>query len=123
MRPAAPAWTVQYASAHQWYAEFLSWQGRFQEAFAESQQARQLDPLSLIIAGDYAWILYDSRQYDSAVNQCRSVLELDPNDDRARNMMILAICNWADMTGRLKGQSLGSSRSRAMAPGVESGRL
>lgn len=25
----------QYATAHQWYAEFLSWQGRFDEAFAE----------------------------------------------------------------------------------------
>ena len=56
----------QYATAHQWYAESLSWQGRFNEAFAESEQARQLDPLSLIIMSDYASILYNSRQYDSA---------------------------------------------------------
>src|SRR5579872_3023372 len=69
----------QYATAHQWYGEFLSWQGRFEEAFAESQQARQLDPLSLIIASDYASILFDARQYDSALKQCRSLLELDPN--------------------------------------------
>jgi tetratricopeptide (TPR) repeat protein len=80
----------QYATAHQWYAEFLSWQGRFDEAFAESKQARQLDPLSLIIAGDYASILYLSRQYDSTVKQWRSVLELDPNYDRARDVMIPA---------------------------------
>jgi tetratricopeptide (TPR) repeat protein len=78
----------QYATAHQWYAEFLSWQGRFQEAFAESEQARQLDPLSLIIASDYASILYDSRQYDSAIKQCRSVLELDPNFEHVRDVMI-----------------------------------
>jgi TolB-like protein/Tfp pilus assembly protein PilF len=78
----------QYATAHQWFAEFLSWQGRFEEAFAESEQARQLDPLSLIIASDYASILYDSRQYDSAVKQYRSVLELDPNFDHARDSMI-----------------------------------
>jgi TolB-like protein/DNA-binding winged helix-turn-helix (wHTH) protein/Flp pilus assembly protein TadD len=78
----------QYASAHQWYAESLSWQGRFQEAFAESKQARQLDPLSMIIATDYAAILYYSRQYDSAVRQCRSVLELDPNFHHARELMI-----------------------------------
>jgi TolB-like protein/DNA-binding winged helix-turn-helix (wHTH) protein/Tfp pilus assembly protein PilF len=78
----------QYATAHQWYAEFLSWQGRFDEAFAESSQARQLDPLSLIIATDHASILYYSRQYESAVEQCRSVLELDPTYDHARIPMI-----------------------------------
>jgi TolB-like protein/DNA-binding winged helix-turn-helix (wHTH) protein len=78
----------QYATAHQWYAESLSWQGRFEEAFAESERARQLDPLSLIIASDYAAILYNSRQYDSSLKQCRSVLELDPDYDRAQGMMI-----------------------------------
>jgi TolB-like protein/DNA-binding winged helix-turn-helix (wHTH) protein/Flp pilus assembly protein TadD len=78
----------QYATAHQWYAEFLSWQGRFDEAFAESGQARQLDPLSMIIATDHASILYYSRQYESAVEQCRSVLELDPAFDHAATSMI-----------------------------------
>jgi len=37
-----------YATAHHWYAEFLSWQGRFDEAFAESERARQLDPLTML---------------------------------------------------------------------------
>jgi TolB-like protein/DNA-binding winged helix-turn-helix (wHTH) protein/Flp pilus assembly protein TadD len=78
----------QYATAHQWYAEFLSWQGRFEEAFAESEQALRLDPLSLIIASDRASILYNSRQYESALKQCRSVLELDPNYEHAQDMMI-----------------------------------
>jgi TolB-like protein/DNA-binding winged helix-turn-helix (wHTH) protein/lipoprotein NlpI len=80
----------QYATAHQWYAEFLSWQGRFPEAFAESEQARKLDPLSLIIATDRAYILYESRQYESALKQWRSVLDLDPNYDRAEDLMIAA---------------------------------
>ena len=78
----------QYATGHQWYAEFLSWQGRFEEAFAESDQARLLDPLSLIIASDYAAILYNSRQYDNALKQCQLVLELDPNFDHARVLML-----------------------------------
>ncbi len=78
----------QYATAHQWYAEFLSWQGRFDEAFQESAQARQLDPLSLIIATDHASIFYYSRQYERAIEQCRSVLELDPTYSRAREGMI-----------------------------------
>src|SRR6202040_3475636 len=42
-----------YATAHQWYAEYLTWLGRFDEAFRESERARQLDPLSLIIVTDY----------------------------------------------------------------------
>jgi TolB-like protein/DNA-binding winged helix-turn-helix (wHTH) protein/Tfp pilus assembly protein PilF len=73
-----------YATAHHWYAEFLSWQGRFDEAFAESERARQLDPLSLIIASDNAAILYYSRQYDRAIAQCRTVLEMEPGFPRAR---------------------------------------
>jgi TolB-like protein/DNA-binding winged helix-turn-helix (wHTH) protein/Flp pilus assembly protein TadD len=80
----------QYATAHQWYAEFLSWQGRFPEAFAESEQARQLDPISLIGATDRASILYESRQYDSALKQWRSVLDLDPTYDHAEHLMIPA---------------------------------
>src|SRR5579872_2024200 len=78
----------QYATAHQWYGEFLSWQGRFQEAFAESERARQLDPLSLIIANDHARILYDSHQYEDALAQYRSVLDLDPSFYYAQGGMI-----------------------------------
>lgn len=72
-----------YATAHQWYAEYLSWQGRFDEALAESERARQLDPLSLIIATDHAVILYYSRQYERAIAQFRSVLDMDPHFNRA----------------------------------------
>ena len=43
-----------YATAHHWYAEYLNWRGRFDEALQESERARQLDPLSLIIATDNA---------------------------------------------------------------------
>jgi len=68
-----------YATAHQWYAEFLSWQGRQAEALAESEKARQLDPLSLIIAVDYGSVLYRARRYDDAIAQYRVVLEMDPN--------------------------------------------
>ena len=71
-----------YATGHQWYAECLALQGRFDEAFAESERARQLDPLSLIIAADHAVILYDSRQYDRAIEQFRAVREMEPDFPR-----------------------------------------
>jgi adenylate cyclase len=72
-----------YSTGHHWYAEHLAWEGRFDEAFRENERARQLDPLSLIIASDYGAILYYSRQYDRAIAQFRAVREMDPNFSRA----------------------------------------
>ena len=72
-----------YATAHQWFAEYLTWRGRFDEALQESERARQLDPLSLIIAADNGAILYFSRDYDRAIQKFGSVLEMDPNLSRA----------------------------------------
>ncbi len=72
-----------YATAHHWYAESLALQGRFDEAFREIERARQLDPLSLIIATDNGAILYFSRQYDRAIQQLRTVLDMEPDFPRA----------------------------------------
>jgi len=72
-----------YATAHHWYAEHLTWRGRFDEALRESERARQLDPLSLIIAADNGATLYYSRQYDRAIAQFAAVRELDPDFPRA----------------------------------------
>jgi TolB-like protein/DNA-binding winged helix-turn-helix (wHTH) protein/Tfp pilus assembly protein PilF len=72
-----------YATGHHWYAEHLTWMGRFDVALRESEQARQLDPLSLIIAADNAAFLYYSRQYDRAIEQFRAVRELDPGFPRS----------------------------------------
>jgi TolB-like protein/Tfp pilus assembly protein PilF len=79
-----------YATAHQWYAEYLSWQGRFQEALAESESARRLDPLSLIIATDHGAVYYYARQYDRAIAMARAVLEMDPNFPRAPGLLFNA---------------------------------
>jgi TolB-like protein/DNA-binding winged helix-turn-helix (wHTH) protein/Tfp pilus assembly protein PilF len=77
-----------YATAHQWYAEYLSWMGRFDEALVESEKARQLDPLSMIIAADHAMILYFARQYNRAIAQAHTVLNMDPTSSRAENVLI-----------------------------------
>ncbi len=79
----AIALNPNYATAHHWYAEHLMWRGRFAEALQESERARQLDPLSLIIAADNGFILYCARQYDRAIEKWRSVLAVDPDFPRA----------------------------------------
>jgi tetratricopeptide (TPR) repeat protein len=66
-----------YPTAHQWYAFLLSALGRHEEAIAQARQARNLDPLSLVINADFGMVLYFARQYAGAVEQFRKTLELD----------------------------------------------
>jgi TolB-like protein/DNA-binding winged helix-turn-helix (wHTH) protein/Flp pilus assembly protein TadD len=79
-----------YATAHHWCAEHLMWRGRFDDALRESERARQLDPLSLIIATDNGAVLYYSRQYDGAIEKLRAVRELDPSFPRAHGLLVWA---------------------------------
>jgi TolB-like protein/DNA-binding winged helix-turn-helix (wHTH) protein len=72
-----------YPTAYQWYAEYLTWLGRFDEASRASERARELDPLSLIIAADNGMIFYYSRQYNRAETKLNVVLEMDPTFNRA----------------------------------------
>jgi tetratricopeptide (TPR) repeat protein len=51
-----------YATARHWCAEYLTLLGRFEDSRVEMGRARQLDPLSLIIATDNAVLLYYARQ-------------------------------------------------------------
>jgi TolB-like protein/Tfp pilus assembly protein PilF len=71
-----------YATAHQWYAEELAIVGRFPEAMGEIEQARTLDPLSVIIDADYGTIQYLSRRYDAAIQRYHAVLEMEPEFPR-----------------------------------------
>ncbi|MBA3768764.1 MAG: tetratricopeptide repeat protein, partial [Acidobacteria bacterium] len=68
-----------YATAHQWYAEYLSTMGRHEEAITEIKRAQELDPLSLIISSTAGWVFYNARQYDQAIVQLRQSIEMDPN--------------------------------------------
>lgn len=68
-----------YPTAHQWYAFLLSALGRHREAVTRARQARDLDPLSLVINADLGMILYFARDYAAAVEQLRATLELDPS--------------------------------------------
>lgn len=68
-----------YATAHQWYAEYLSAMGRTDEALSEIKKAEELDPFSLIISAVEAWILYFARDFDGAIAKCLKVIDMDPN--------------------------------------------
>ena len=67
-----------YATAHHWYALFLSGLGRHSEALIEIRRAAELDPLSLIINTEVAWAKYFAGDYDRAVEAFKKTLEMDP---------------------------------------------
>lgn len=76
-----------YATAHQWYGEFLAYMERFEEAMAESRRARELDPLSLIINTDLAKVHTLARRYDEAIALYQEALKLDPEFPEALGLL------------------------------------
>jgi serine/threonine-protein kinase len=68
-----------YAIGQLWYALYLSYLGRLEEAMAEIIKALRLEPLSLLINVNLGFILYCKRQYDEAIEQCLKTIEMDPN--------------------------------------------
>ncbi len=66
-----------YATAHQWYGNFLAVHGRFDESAAAFGKAIALDPLSPLKQAALGWSRYFARRYDEAAAQCRRALELD----------------------------------------------
>jgi serine/threonine protein kinase/tetratricopeptide (TPR) repeat protein len=68
-----------YATAHHWYAYFLSNLGRHEEAIREIKIARNLDPLSPRISANVGLLLYFARRYGEAIEELNKVLEVDPN--------------------------------------------
>jgi len=66
-----------YATAHQWYGEFLTAIGRFDEGIAEGKRALELDPLLLMASYDLGTSYYCARQYDKTIEESRKALELD----------------------------------------------
>jgi tetratricopeptide (TPR) repeat protein len=65
------------ASAHQWYGDFLTRMGRFDEARMELKKAQDLDPLSLLTNTSLGRLLYFTRQFDAAALQLTKTLEMD----------------------------------------------
>jgi len=72
-----------YAPAHGYYALLLCGFGRFDEALAHAERARQIDPLWLIMPFIVCHILISARQFETAERQMREIMALDPNIDGA----------------------------------------
>jgi serine/threonine protein kinase/tetratricopeptide (TPR) repeat protein len=66
------------ATAHQWYADYLTVMGRPDEAQVSMKRAQQLEPVSLPISVALASTFYYTHQNDQAIDQCRHAIVMDP---------------------------------------------
>jgi tetratricopeptide (TPR) repeat protein len=70
----------RYDRARQWYAiHYLTPTGRLEEALAEMSQARDIDPVSLIMNTFMGATLYFAGRREQAIEQCLKTVDLDPN--------------------------------------------
>jgi tetratricopeptide (TPR) repeat protein len=67
-----------YATARHWYATYLSYQGRHEEAIAAIQEAQRLDPFSAVVHTGGSTILYYAQRYDESIDRARAALLIDP---------------------------------------------
>ncbi len=65
------------ANSHHWYALALAAAGRSDQAISEIKLAHELDPKSLIINANLAWVLYLAGRYDEAIAQAQKTIALD----------------------------------------------
>jgi DNA-binding winged helix-turn-helix (wHTH) protein/Flp pilus assembly protein TadD len=78
------------ARAHRLYADYLSTMGRSEEALREIATAQELDPLSLVINMEMAWILYVARDFQGSAEQSWKTLAMEPRYAPAQNTLGLA---------------------------------
>jgi TolB-like protein/tRNA A-37 threonylcarbamoyl transferase component Bud32/Flp pilus assembly protein TadD len=67
-----------YATAYQYYGSMLLSLGRFEEAEAKFEKAKELDPGSFPVALSIGALYYYSRQYDRMIKQTREIRRLAP---------------------------------------------
>lgn len=79
-----------YATGHHWYAGHLLLFRQNDQAIAEMEKAKDLDPLSLIIGADLAEDFLIAHRPDEAIQEARKAIEMDSNFALAHYQLGLA---------------------------------
>ena len=119
------------ATAHAWYSENIGTiGGREQEALAEANWARQLDPRSAVIGYDLANIYIVARRYDEGIAVCKKLADENPkfamahfclSDAYWRNGMYSKSIEEWKVEGQLSGDRTEFELASAMEQGFRSG--
>jgi TolB-like protein/tetratricopeptide (TPR) repeat protein/predicted Ser/Thr protein kinase len=76
-----------YSLARIWYANMLMSELRMKEALVQVTAARNIDPFSLIVNTNVAWILDGTGRHEDAIAQLRKTLALDSTYVQARSRL------------------------------------
>jgi DNA-binding winged helix-turn-helix (wHTH) protein/TolB-like protein/Tfp pilus assembly protein PilF len=76
-----------YATAHHWYAQLLTIQGRHEEAKSEMRRALEINPLSPNFLADLGQIYYFNREFKEAEELCRKALDIYPDFEFAHEYL------------------------------------
>ena len=79
------------SATHVHLADYMSIQGRHDEAIAEYKLAIERDPISCVYMGFFGLVLYRARRYDDAIAQCLKTLEINSNYPNALWFLGLAL--------------------------------
>jgi TolB-like protein len=86
----AIALNPNYAEAHATYSNLLMIVGQLDEAIAQGELARKLDPLNPLCISLYGITLYFSCRYEDAIKVLQDALKMDPNNPLALSTLPLA---------------------------------
>ena len=109
----AIALDARNATAHYRLALLQGFSGRFDEALAEMEMARQLEPLWAPAAANYAWLLVLAGRYTEGEAEARRAIEIDPAFAHSRSALGRALRDKVATTKR----SRRSGAARHPGPG------
>jgi DNA-binding winged helix-turn-helix (wHTH) protein/Tfp pilus assembly protein PilF len=99
---AAIAADAHYARIWHTYGLLRGYQGRMDESFEFLGRARELEPMTLLYSYSYANDLYQTRQFDRAIDYVRPLLASQPRFDQARDVMIRSLVAKGDVKAALE---------------------
>jgi DNA-binding winged helix-turn-helix (wHTH) protein/tetratricopeptide (TPR) repeat protein len=75
--------------------------GHIEQALTYLRRARELEPMTLLYAGNYGMLLYEARRYDEAIAFLRPLVDANPRFDQARSVLARAMVATGDLDGAL----------------------
>ncbi|HUQ12029.1 MAG TPA: winged helix-turn-helix domain-containing protein, partial [Steroidobacteraceae bacterium] len=88
-------------SARLWhhYSMLQGQLGRIDDAFTSIRRARELEPMTLLYAGNHGLLLYEARRYGEAIDFLKPLVESNPRFDQARAALARAMMATGDLDG------------------------
>jgi TolB-like protein len=69
----------RYVTGHVWFGFYLTWMGRYEEAYTEVKRAARLDPCASVVYFCLGSLHWAARRYDQSIEAHAKAIELEPS--------------------------------------------